>query len=364
MNEIAVISDIHGNLDSFNRFLNKNEIKDLICLGDLVGYNSYSKEIVYFLKSINEKNIDTQKISRMNKERSKVKRMKNTIDIFLKTYVNAIKDIPIYFQDIELNKSNLDNLISGFIHDFYQIVAKHKDLLDKEIYSSAFFSKIENLVDDVGENFSNNIDNFYYFFLNSNLRYYAWVNTIYNEELINQVASKINQYNSFFTVKGNHDFYMVNGGEDTDFSLPACLMLKIIRNDLTEEALNYLSNLPMSKVISSGEKTIRLAHAGLEDTADSFYNLFPYIGYSDHEINPENIMKNMKQDVMIYGHTHRNHIWVKRDEDIVDIFNFDEKISFEKNMLINLGSIGEPRDYIGPTYMIIYPDEKFEIKLI
>ena len=51
---IAVISDIHGNLEALKKALkiiSKKKVEKIICLGDIVGYGVDSKECYEILKS-------------------------------------------------------------------------------------------------------------------------------------------------------------------------------------------------------------------------------------------------------------------------------------------------------------------------
>ncbi|MHA1911671.1 MAG: metallophosphoesterase family protein [Candidatus Kariarchaeaceae archaeon] len=51
--KFAIIADIHGNLPAFEKVLEhikKRKIKDIICLGDIVGYYTYPKECLDLVK--------------------------------------------------------------------------------------------------------------------------------------------------------------------------------------------------------------------------------------------------------------------------------------------------------------------------
>ena len=50
---IAVISDIHGNLEALKKafeYIEKNDIDEVICLGDVVGYGPNPNECVELIK--------------------------------------------------------------------------------------------------------------------------------------------------------------------------------------------------------------------------------------------------------------------------------------------------------------------------
>ena len=51
--KIAVISDIHGNMDALSTFLedvNTENVDTIICLGDLVGYGPYPNEVISMIR--------------------------------------------------------------------------------------------------------------------------------------------------------------------------------------------------------------------------------------------------------------------------------------------------------------------------
>ncbi|OOM82065.1 Bis(5'-nucleosyl)-tetraphosphatase, symmetrical [Clostridium puniceum] len=52
--KIAVISDIHGNIDAFSTLLEnvvKENVDTIICLGDLVGYGPYPNQVISMIRS-------------------------------------------------------------------------------------------------------------------------------------------------------------------------------------------------------------------------------------------------------------------------------------------------------------------------
>lgn len=55
MQELAVISDIHGNLDALNAVMNNLSQKDIYCLGDLVGYGANPNEVIEWARERNVK---------------------------------------------------------------------------------------------------------------------------------------------------------------------------------------------------------------------------------------------------------------------------------------------------------------------
>ncbi|MEM3068752.1 MAG: metallophosphoesterase family protein [Nitrososphaerales archaeon] len=55
MQELAIISDIHGNLDALNAIMKHLGKKSIYCLGDLVGYGANPNEVVEWVRENNVK---------------------------------------------------------------------------------------------------------------------------------------------------------------------------------------------------------------------------------------------------------------------------------------------------------------------
>ncbi len=55
MRELAIISDIHGNLDALNAIMKHLGKKSIYCLGDLVGYGANPNEVVEWVRENNVK---------------------------------------------------------------------------------------------------------------------------------------------------------------------------------------------------------------------------------------------------------------------------------------------------------------------
>ena len=56
MSRSAIISDIHANLHALAAVMNDVQAEactDVVCLGDVVGYNAYPKECLDYIRSLN-----------------------------------------------------------------------------------------------------------------------------------------------------------------------------------------------------------------------------------------------------------------------------------------------------------------------
>ncbi|MCP8317365.1 MAG: metallophosphoesterase, partial [archaeon] len=55
MQELAIVSDIHGNLDALNAIMKNISQKSIYCLGDLVGYGANPNEVIEWARENNVK---------------------------------------------------------------------------------------------------------------------------------------------------------------------------------------------------------------------------------------------------------------------------------------------------------------------
>jgi len=123
----AIISDIHSNLDSLNKFLGylpKLKIDKIICLGDIVGYNADPNEVVKIISKIN--NLD---IIRGNHDRAVA------LNDYKNFSYNAAEAIRWTIKKLDYsNESYVKKLIKGpkIIDDAFAIC--HGSAIDEDEY--------------------------------------------------------------------------------------------------------------------------------------------------------------------------------------------------------------------------------------
>lgn len=135
-------------------------------------------------------------------------------------------------------------------------------------------------------------------------------------EMIQSRASKV--------VVGNHDVAAVNPGHAEYFTKPGRLAVEWTHSALTKEHLSYLSSLPYA--ITTAECT--LVHASPMDPED--------FNYVFTLIDAQNQFPHFATPLCFIGHTHFPAVL---GEDL-------KTISIKRGLqfLINVGSVGQPRD--------------------
>ncbi len=155
----------------------------------------------------------------------------------------------------------------------------------------------------------------------------------------------------FRGVAGNHDWGVLNKTSLEFFNPVAKEALLWTREELTESDLDFLENLPL--VVEEEEFT--LVHATLEYPEEWSYIYSTYEAHRNLEI--------LKTRVCFFGHSHipiffleNEHITYGREE----IIELKEGYRY----LVNVGSVGQPRDGDPRACAVIFDTEKEEIRYI
>ena len=133
-------------------------------------------------------------------------------------------------------------------------------------------------------------------------------------------------------VKGNHDEYVVDGFDLSDFNPQAKASLEWTRNNLSDNQKQWLSELPYSRRL--GRNT--LVHSSLDEpeTWD----------YVRNENDARRVMRLQNTPLCFYGHTHVPVIYKSERGMTIkqEVGNFTQEGGCK--YLINTGSVGQPRD--------------------
>ena len=146
-----------------------------------------------------------------------------------------------------------------------------------------------------------------------------------------ECLGKIRELNAI-CVRGNHDHYCSHDECIRDFHPLAANVVDWTRNQLTEEALVYLRQLKLVRVVSS----FTLVHATL-DMPEKW-------GYVFDELEAESNFNYQSTTVCFHGHTHQPVVFEKSG--CVSRINGGGKIPvvLGKKYFVNVGSVGQPRD--------------------
>ncbi len=123
-------------------------------------------------------------------------------------------------------------------------------------------------------------------------------------------------------IQGNHDRYLIEGLESQNKAINDSVRfgIKVAKNRITVENLNWLKSLPISLAIKLDNMSILCCHGSPWDTINGYI-------YEDSDLF--NKMKDFKYDVIALGHTHRQYI------------------KLGNPIIFNPGSVGQARDREG-----------------
>lgn len=133
-------------------------------------------------------------------------------------------------------------------------------------------------------------------------------------------------------VMGNHDHYVSSVQNLEDFNPHAAAVIEWTREQLTEEEMNYLANLPFVKTTMG----ITLVHSTM-DVPENFGYVFDHLqaeAHFTHQVTP----------LCFHGHTHCPMIYEKQLSAVYRIDAQDFRLPIGRKYFVNVGSVGQPRD--------------------
>ena len=131
----------------------------------------------------------------------------------------------------------------------------------------------------------------------------------------------------FYAVLGNHDDYYLNMLNDTSKRIIYAEKYgKSYLKNMSYEEREYLSKLPVLRELNLAGKQIIIAHGSLEMPLEG--RVYPDTIVDEHLYQ--------QYDIVILGHTH---------------YQMHRKVG--KTLLLNPGSLGQPRDYKGYSFCVI-----------
>jgi putative phosphoesterase len=136
----------------------------------------------------------------------------------------------------------------------------------------------------------------------------------------NEVVEQLQQLQPAIVLRGNHD-YAVSTGDTSGFSSHAEIAVKWTSRQIKPQNLDYLSNLPSSAKIELNNTGLALFHGSPRDSLGEY--IFPGI----QESSARQLIQRAGAPMVLLGHTHVPMLY-----------------DFEREMLANPGSVGQPRD--------------------
>jgi len=138
------------------------------------------------------------------------------------------------------------------------------------------------------------------------------------------------------SVAGNHDYAVNNDEEKNLFNPYAKEAINWTRGVLSQEDLGFLGSLKMT----IEEEAFIVFHGFLDSLSPFTYILSDYEAWRS--------FNNMSVDIGFYGHTHIAGAYIMEDSGnikfVSGVKGFDINLEETKRYLINVGSVGQPRD--------------------
>ncbi|MEW6009229.1 MAG: metallophosphoesterase family protein [Candidatus Omnitrophota bacterium] len=160
---------------------------------------------------------------------------------------------------------------------------------------------------------------------------------------------KIVRETADFCVAGNHDWAAVNKFSLDFFNPIAKAAVVVNSKQLSKEEEDYLSSLGLTYE----DEYLTLVHGTLQEAG-----FFHYLVSEDEAIKTARLMKT---NLCFVGHTHRPEIF-EIEKDVVSILRLEcLKINKNHRYIINVGSVGQPRDGNWRAAYCIFDSEKREV---
>ena len=160
--------------------------------------------------------------------------------------------------------------------------------------------------------------------------------------------------NNIPCVLGNHENAIINRDALIDFNVDAMLSIEITRDLISQKTLEYIANLPTNLVMDK----LLFVHGAPPDSINTYLERL-----SDYEL--KEIFENLEQQFAFIGHTH-DPLCCFYDGHACDfkmlrrgITQMDSKV---KN-IINVGSVGQPRDGNSDAKYVIFDDTESTVDL-
>ena len=159
--------------------------------------------------------------------------------------------------------------------------------------------------------------------------------------------------NAKHSVAGNHD-YAVMGKTDTScFTYFAYSALEWTKQHLTESDKAFLNTLPLTVELDG----LSFTHASPRDP-EKFSYVFP-----DNEYSVFEAFSCLTQPITFIGHTHWPSVMVQEGDKIILQSSSRVEIKEGNIYLVNVGSVGQPRDFDNRSCYAIYDSEAKEVEL-
>jgi predicted phosphodiesterase len=155
-------------------------------------------------------------------------------------------------------------------------------------------------------------------------------------------------------VAGNHDYAAINRIDIQTFTYYAYAAMEWTRNHLSDKAKEFLATLPLT-IEKDG---IFITHSSPSNPHDWIY-VFP-----DSEDAVFEAFNSLVFRLNFIGHTHWPSIMIQEDDKIILHSDHSIKLDSKNFYLINVGSVGQPRDFDSRCCYAVYDTDRKDISLV
>jgi len=153
-------------------------------------------------------------------------------------------------------------------------------------------------------------------------------------------------------IAGNHDWAAVDLFSIEYFNPEAASAIVWTEHHLTDKSKHFLESLKLTYK----NKDLTLTHGTLENPGDFDYMTDAYIAKKSFEL--------LENNICFVGHTHTPGIFMKDAAERISYFQ-KSAIEIKKDIryIINVGSVGQPRDNDNRAAYCIYDTDKKEVSI-
>jgi predicted phosphodiesterase len=157
------------------------------------------------------------------------------------------------------------------------------------------------------------------------------------------------------SVAGNHDKAIVKDSVGIYFNEDAVIALNIQRSNLSLNDIDYLKKLPSKRVF----RNFVITHSSLDKRTP-----FRYI---TDEASARNSFKNTRKNIIFIGHSHIPSCFIIEKNNFQSLsakYGLDLDIEKGKRYIINVGSIGQPRDGNPELSLCLFDDISMIVRIV
>lgn len=150
------------------------------------------------------------------------------------------------------------------------------------------------------------------------------------------------------SIQGNHENALINTALQNSFSAVAYDSLQITRRLLSVESMDYIHALPLSLTLDR----LRFVHALPPESVSQYIDHVPphILGY---------VFESYPEPVCFVGHTHKLGLYEysRKKVNFQRLSAGHQDLNFANRYIVNVGSVGQPRDRDKHAKYVIYDDK-------